>query len=63
MSEEVPEKNGISPESCSSSETLGLAALTEQQIKDQTLELLRTNPGRVFVNFKDIAWVYDITFP
>jgi len=46
-----------------SSETLGLAALTEQQIKDQTLELLRTNPGRVFVNFKDIAWVYDITFP
>jgi len=45
-----------------SSETLGLAALTEQQIKDQTLELLRTNPGRVFVNFKDIAWVYDITF-
>lgn len=46
-----------------SSETLGLAALTEQQIKDQTLDLLRTNPGRVFVNFKDIAWVYDITFP
>lgn len=46
-----------------SSETLGLPALTEQQIKDQTLDLLRTNPGRVFVNFKDIAWVYDITFP
>ena len=44
-----------------SSETLGLAALTEQQIKDQTLDLLRTNPGRVFVNFNDIAWVYDIT--
>jgi len=46
-----------------SSETLGLAALTEQQIKDQTLDLLRTNPGRVFVNFNDIAWVYDITLP
>lgn len=46
-----------------SSEATGLAPLTEQQIKDQTLELLRTNPGRVFVNFQDIAWVYDITFP
>lgn len=45
------------------SEATGLAPLTEQQIKDQTLDLLRTNPSRVFVNYKDIAWVYDITFP
>ena len=46
-----------------SSETVGLAPLTESQIIDQTLDLLRINPGQVMVNYSDIAWVYDITLP
>ncbi|KXK16533.1 MAG: hypothetical protein IPI42_14580 [Saprospiraceae bacterium] len=46
-----------------SSQITGLAPLNEQQIKDQTIQLLRSNPGRVFVNFSDIAWVYDLSFP
>jgi len=46
-----------------SSETVGLGPLTEGQIREQTLDLLRTNPGQVMVNYSDIAWVYDITLP
>ncbi|HRO09276.1 MAG TPA: hypothetical protein PK047_10450 [Saprospiraceae bacterium] len=46
-----------------SSETIGLTMLNETQLKEQTIELLRTNPGRVLVNYTDIAWVYGITFP
>ena len=46
-----------------SSETTGLTMLTEAQIREQTLELLRTNPGQVLVTFSEVAWVYDITFP
>ncbi|NUO01962.1 MAG: hypothetical protein HUU01_15265 [Saprospiraceae bacterium] len=46
-----------------SSETAGLAPLSETQIREQTLELLRSNPGQVLVTYSDIAWVYDIVLP
>jgi hypothetical protein len=46
-----------------SSETTGLAMLTEEQIRNQLLDLLRSNTTRVLPEANEIAWVYDVTIP
>lgn len=46
-----------------SSEVTGLNSLTESDIKEQLLELLRKDPIKVIVPFNEVAWIYDITFP
>lgn len=45
------------------SEVVGAKTLTSEDLKQQTLDLIRKEPIKVFVDFKDVSWVYDITFP
>lgn len=45
------------------SEVVGTKTLTSEDLKQQTLDLIRKEPIKVFVDFKNISWVYDITFP
>ncbi|MBK8699179.1 MAG: hypothetical protein IPN29_06400 [Saprospiraceae bacterium] len=46
-----------------STESHGQKLLTEGEIIDQTLAILRSNPERIFGNLSDIAWVYGVSFP
>lgn len=46
-----------------SSEVVGAKLLTTADLRQQAIDLLKTEPIKVFVNFKSIAWVYDISFP
>lgn len=46
-----------------STESVGITLLTEQEIIDQTVEVLKTNPSRIFGSLDDIAWVYGVSFP
>ncbi|MBK7427724.1 MAG: hypothetical protein IPI60_12155 [Saprospiraceae bacterium] len=45
-----------------SSETNGLKGLSEEQLIAQVIAQLKKDPGRVFTNLQDIAWVYDVNF-
>lgn len=45
-----------------SSETNGLKSLNEDQLIAQVIAQLKKDPGRVFTNLQDIAWVYDVNF-
>jgi hypothetical protein len=44
------------------SEVVGAKALTSDDLRQQSLDLLIKDPIQVIVDFKNIAWVYDITF-
>ncbi len=44
------------------SEVIGTPALTADVLRNQAIELLRQDKIKVFVDFQNIAWVYDITF-
>jgi hypothetical protein len=45
-----------------SSETVGLKQLTQKDVLEQTINQLKTNPSKIFVNLDDIAWVYNVSF-
>ncbi|MBP6396883.1 MAG: hypothetical protein KBF57_03230 [Saprospiraceae bacterium] len=44
------------------SEVTGAKSLTEEDLVSQTLDLLRTEPIKVFPDFGEIAWVWDVSF-
>lgn len=44
------------------SEVSGAKSLTEEDLVSQTLDLLRTEPIKVFPYFGEIAWVWDVSF-
>jgi hypothetical protein len=45
------------------SEVIGTPALSADILRKQAIELLRNDKIKVFVDYQNIAWVYDITFP
>lgn len=46
-----------------SGEVVGAKSLTATEMREQLIALLQNDPTKVLVDYSDVAWVYDITFP
>ncbi|MBK9257883.1 MAG: hypothetical protein IPM42_20705 [Saprospiraceae bacterium] len=45
------------------SEVVSAKSLTSNDLRQQTIDLLNKEPIKVFVDFQNISWVYDINYP